>query len=240
MINVNRSRKKVSHLFAQDPLKENWTYALYIVDSIHFYNSCVMNSLRAFLLLWILFTLGRCECNPEPSPDDQLPAETQEGKNTFGCKVNGEVWLPRASIGLAIPAGVDLSYDPSFNGGTMSLKATRWYRDANDQNISTRDYIDVAIGQLNKPGQYSLNTADQQGIGDYSSGTQDERDKTKQTGCDYNEPGDTRTGTLTITKLNLINHILSGRFEFAITKTDSLPNCPRLIQVSEGRFDMRF
>lgn len=227
-------------MFAISSLKENWTYALYIVDSIHFYNSCAMNSLRAFLLLWILFILGRCECNPDPSPNDQLPAETQEGKNTFGCKVNEEIWLPRASVGLNIPAGVDLSYDPSFNGGTMSLKATRWYRDANNQSISTRDYIDVAISQLDKPGQYSLSTTDQQGIGDYSTSTQDERDKTKQAGCDYNWPGDTRTGTLTITKLDLTNHILSGHFEFALTKKDSLPNCPRIIRVTEGRFDMKF
>ncbi|GAB4045110.1 Riean_0653 family protein [Spirosoma jeollabukense] len=199
-----------------------------------------MKPIHVFTLLWLVFSLGRCSCNPEPAPSDQLPAETQEGKNTFGCRVNGDVWLPRASVGLAIPSGVDLSYDPGFDGGTMSLKATRWYRDAKDQLISTRDYIDVAIGQLVKPGQYSLNTVDKAGVGDYSTGTQDERDKTKQTTCIYNETGDTRVGSLTITKLDMAKRIMAGRFEFTITKKDSMPSCPKIIRITDGRFDMTF
>jgi hypothetical protein len=40
--------------------------------------------------------LASCELlNIKPKP--KLPPITSEGKNTFGCRVNGKVWLPEKS-----------------------------------------------------------------------------------------------------------------------------------------------
>lgn len=36
------------------------------------------------------------------SPKEELPPATQEGLNTFGCLVNGEVWVPKGSINPTI------------------------------------------------------------------------------------------------------------------------------------------
>jgi len=59
-----------------------------------------------FLLLLVL-TVQRCQCKkddtiPKPMPTPQpipcdtcLPAITTTGQNTFGCRVNGKVWLPQ-------------------------------------------------------------------------------------------------------------------------------------------------
>ncbi len=46
--------------------------------------------------LFVLFLITSCGSliNPEP----ELPPITMEGKNTFGCLVNGEVWLPKGDL----------------------------------------------------------------------------------------------------------------------------------------------
>jgi hypothetical protein len=42
------------------------------------------------------------EPEPDPTPTpctNCLPPITTEGKNTFGCKVNGKIWLPKGGGG---------------------------------------------------------------------------------------------------------------------------------------------
>jgi hypothetical protein len=57
--------------------------------------------MRNFLLFFSLTLLfGACELFPEAEPENTLPPITQVGANTFGCKVNGEVWLPKNEPGL--------------------------------------------------------------------------------------------------------------------------------------------
>ena len=61
-----------------------------------------------FLLLLVL-TVQRCQCKkddpiptpvPQPKPCDTcLPPITTTGQNTFGCRVNGTVWLPEGGSG---------------------------------------------------------------------------------------------------------------------------------------------
>jgi hypothetical protein len=56
----------------------------------------------------LTFSMVCClSCQKEPAPTatpieiidyNVLPPITHEGKNTFGCKVNGEVWVPRVEL----------------------------------------------------------------------------------------------------------------------------------------------
>ncbi|MBC7447292.1 MAG: hypothetical protein H7330_04480 [Hymenobacteraceae bacterium] len=46
---------------------------------------------RAFLPLALLLVLGGCK-KDDPKSIDRLPTATTEGKNTWGCLVNGEAW----------------------------------------------------------------------------------------------------------------------------------------------------
>jgi hypothetical protein len=64
--------------------------------------------------------------DPDPAkPEDQLPAATQTGANTFGCLVNGQPWLPSGNNGT--PNSVAL-YDPntsSYGGAQLNIAAYR-------------------------------------------------------------------------------------------------------------------
>ncbi|TKC00740.1 DUF6252 family protein [Pedobacter cryophilus] len=60
-----------------------------------------LKSLSLFLFIsFLLFTGMQCE-KDETNKEEVLPAETQTGKGTFGCLVNGEVWLPRGKFPYA-------------------------------------------------------------------------------------------------------------------------------------------
>jgi len=74
------------------------------METSHFLPSLRTLPFLVLLLLAAMFFFSACRDHPNPYPPDDpppvvdytvLPRITQEGKNTFGCKVNGEVWMPR-------------------------------------------------------------------------------------------------------------------------------------------------
>jgi hypothetical protein len=52
-----------------------------------------IKNLLLFFFATIFFSSLQCK-KDKNTPSTVLPPITQEGKNTFGCKVNGEVWVP--------------------------------------------------------------------------------------------------------------------------------------------------
>ncbi|MBC7447929.1 MAG: hypothetical protein H7330_07700 [Hymenobacteraceae bacterium] len=54
---------------------------------------------HAFLPLALLLVLGGCK-KDDPKPIDRLPAATTEGKNTWGCLVNGEAWMSSGATNM--------------------------------------------------------------------------------------------------------------------------------------------
>jgi hypothetical protein len=73
-----------------------------------------MKTLAFFSALLLLLTA--CE-RLAPQPVDQLPPATQEGANTFGCLVDGEVFLPKSESILHLP------YSASYGYGSRSGSA---------------------------------------------------------------------------------------------------------------------
>lgn len=66
----------------------------------------------------------RCE-KSNAEKIDELPAETQGGKNTFGCLVNGELWLPEGTFpysGLKVSSDYGSTLTASNSTGVMSLR----------------------------------------------------------------------------------------------------------------------
>lgn len=96
----------------------------------------------SLLICFLLFTGMQCKKTTDTNKQEVLPTETQTGAGTFGCLVNGKVWLP---IGKSfIPA---LSTTIQYN--ILSIHTNR-----DDQNLvmGVRDVLDI--------GEYNLKTND--------------------------------------------------------------------------------
>lgn len=102
-----------------------------------------------FLLLAFCFLLTtgmQCKKSSE-TPKEVLPAETQTGKGTFGCLVNGEVWLPKGNFPYS-----GLTATIQFGG--LNLMASK----SNEGiNIGIANIMDTKDYELNnKNAEYSI------------------------------------------------------------------------------------
>jgi hypothetical protein len=70
-----------------------------------------------FLIIVIVSFSLQCR-KDKVSNTIELPPITQEGKNTFGCRVNGKVWIPSFKCQLFGNQCAELAYSvhPQFNG----------------------------------------------------------------------------------------------------------------------------
>ena len=192
------------------------------VPFIHSLNFSTMKNTKILVGLLLAYSLNSCDflktsSNSTPKDDlTKLPPETQEGKNTFGCLVNGKVWR---------------------NQGVTSLYSDNLSITVTDQlTIGATKYIDnihqgIGIGhpQANKEGIYLLNGAN------YARYT----DVKKQ--CNYGLGNTPIEGKLEITKFQRteVNGgkrlIVAGRFHFTIISNE----CQDTIRVTDGRFDIK-
>lgn len=172
------------------------------------FNKPQILSLWLLALSFLLTTGMQCEKESNSFKNSQLPAITQEGKNTFGFLLNGEVWLPKAPI---LRSKLDLSYDPGYEGGTLNIVAYQYDGDFFKQ-------FSIGNKNINKLGEYPLL------VYYYDSKAQ----------CSYEINQNQPVGKIIITKLDLTgNGIISGKFEFKLEK-----NGCSTINATEGRFDM--
>ena len=173
---------------------------------------------RTFLFLIMIFLLSGTQACKKifPPPRPQLPPETQEGNNTFGCLVNGNVWRNECKLFLFCSPTLKAYY----GRGRLSINATKVAGEAGKDNTYIR--IDLDSGVFS-PGTFRL-AANPEGLGSYKL----------QKDCSY-VTDNLNTGTLEITRLDTINLIVSGRFGF----TAADPGCGTTA-ITEGRFDIRY
>ena len=181
-----------------------------------------------FLIALIIISLSACKKDKDkygpgtqPQPQ-QLPPITTEGKNTFGCLVNGEVWLPEVKPSQMFVYPLTSSYD---NIG-FRIDARKRIENLVFQKIS------MQIINLNDIGIYYLNSNSSIGSsGSFFNSLID---------CLYIT--DTlQIGKVEILKLDIPNKIISGTFEMNFYKSDiwGNPDCDT-IYITDGRFDVKF
>ena len=145
---------------------------------------------KVILVVFVAFiALTALQCEKEKQGIDGLPPITQEGKNTFGFLLNGEVWLPKGGL---LDQKLDLSYDPNYKGGTFNIIASQ----------NSDQYMALGNDGINQSGVYPLYV--------YFSDTSTE--------CDYLIDRTKSVGILTISKIDLTNKFISGTFEFKLEK----------------------
>lgn len=171
---------------------------------------------RFLCLLGLLLCLAQCRTK-DPAP--QLPPETTTGAMTFGCKIDGRVFVPR---NYYTRTGLYVQYvylGPGKGGGYfLNIPAVDWAADPIEGVSITTDSLLVQEGQT-----YSFKNAKGSVKAFYSSDVE------------YHklDPDD---GQLTITRFDAQQGIVSGRFNFVGTNKST----GRQVRVTDGRFDVRF
>jgi hypothetical protein len=154
---------------------------------------------------------------------DKLPAVTQIGAKTFGCLINGVAFIPDNGCSYLCTPAFNPSYENS-NGGLFAIKATL---NTGGLDKSLNIGIDTCIGV----GKYIFSTNKlnrRVAFNDY------------KTGADCitifsSDNGTVTNGFMDITKFDLSNGIISGTFEFTLSK-----NACETKTISNGRFDAKF
>jgi hypothetical protein len=153
----------------------------------------------------------------------KLPEATQTGSNTFGAKVNGIFWKPQG-FG-PFPANDIL--EATMSGHDITINARNFASSPNETEFQ------LTIFNVTAPGVYLFNKDVTHPNGAFSYGYYVKRNFTPK-----NEwlTSSTYTGTVTITRIDEVNMIVSGTFEFNAL---NIYNAPEPITVTEGRFDVK-
>ncbi|MBX3257964.1 MAG: hypothetical protein KF862_27785 [Chitinophagaceae bacterium] len=167
----------------------------------------------SFLLFACLFCLllSAAHCKKDHF---ELPPETTTGANTFGCKVNGKVFVPRDGNGQP---GLYCQYvylgEGEGGGWFLNIPAIDWRSD---------DGVGIATDSLQVEEGVTYDFKNQKGFPQAFYFKSEKYLKR-----------DTASGKLYITKHDKYNRILSGTFEFVGTN-----NSGQSVNVTEGRFDI--
>ena len=177
-----------------------------------------MKKILPIFLFIITLCSSQCKKTPPPVPSEpSLPEITETGANTFGCLVNGALFLPFKNTFNIYLREMDVSYYP----GTGLLNIT-------GNQISSDRYILKAVslsadGVL-EPGTYTLRQAFYSDVDTMSCNP-----------SGHFNLDSTLDNTLTITRFDTENRIVSGLFNFTASAND----CPPY-EITEGRFDLLY
>ncbi len=176
---------------------------------------------KLILLLLTTFTLSSCN-NDDDKPKtelEKLPPATQTGAQTFGCLIDGKAFVP-PKFGTNAPNAfyqlVGGAYTLSIYGSTdggPSLKSI---------NIGCLDMPLIQETSYLLKEELSNNY-----FGEYNIGG----------GITFSGATTTaKPGTLTITRFDPTNFIISGTFSFKGKEI----NTGETVEITEGRFDMQY
>jgi len=157
------------------------------------------------ILTFIVLTSSHCK---KPPLTPVLPPETQTGANTFGCKINNIIYIPRGS-------GNCYKYLVQYyrSDSTLLIKTNEGC--GAGLNIYLKNVFEVKDYQIFMPIDNAFL---------YSN---------SNTSCNwFDRTNSLQTGIITITRFDLLNKIVSGRF-YGVLKQSSCPD----VNITEGRFD---
>ena len=176
-----------------------------------------MKNILSAVLLLCLFASCKKEVN-------ELPPATETGAHTFGAKVNGEFWVPQG-FG-PIPANDKLEA-MIYPNGDLRIKAKNFASSPNETEF------EIFITGVTTTGTYLLNSNVSYPTFSASYGYFVKRKFTPEDEWLTNTGV---TGSVTITKLDLVNRIVSGTFQF---NAASIYTPSQILSVTEGRFDIK-
>lgn len=182
-----------------------------------------------FSVVFVFLFCASCKKNhpPKVSPPDTLPPITQIGANTFGCKINGQVWVPYYPCEVTWWSGTaELAYNiyPAYSTSMFQLRFS--LEAAKSENPYSGIFsIEPAFLRSDTTGSYVY------GIGNVAD-SMEIRFITNS--GDWIPSYFAKNYIFQITRLDTINKIISGIFSFTLYKSfsDSLV-------ITDGRFDLQ-
>lgn len=166
--------------------------------------------MKSILLALLLLSTTMC-IKKEPIPTI-LPEATTYGANTFGCRINNDIFIPKTTTPFS-PRAISWTFpDSPINFFRISARRST----NNDKDPTNRADVYFNIVSLTKIGPHSFNS----GSVEYK-------------GIEYDLDTASSKDEIFITKLDTVAKIVSGTFSFSATNNN------KTITVSEGRFDLK-
>ncbi|WCO03528.1 hypothetical protein [Psychroserpens ponticola] len=199
--------------------------------------------MRKLLIFFIIFSLYSCS-NDDDGTESSLPAITTEGKNTFGCKIDGETFLPRNNGGFS--AGYttvlraqyryyEYEYYGLEPGYHLAIRASNSLTDKNVSIELAASDEPIVTGQtypivLKTDGSISAEYG-------FSTNTQDPNNPNIYYYNSFNHiTTDEFNGEITFNLVDEENQIISGVFYFTCIN----PETDEIVEVLDGRFDIEY
>lgn len=178
-------------------------------------NQYIITMKYLYILFVFLSVLIFISCDDILDPDPpSLPEITTEGKGTYGCMVDGELWLPKGFL--------DFSGNPSASytelGGAFRLTA-KINTEAKEELLNCSVTLDsVGVFPLNIHSKFKK----------YESSENENY-------CEYNIDT-TMHHQIEILRLDKVEDIISGTFEF----TAICEEYQDTVRITDGRFDLNY
>ena len=175
--------------------------------------------MRWIPVMFMFFVLSACSKDVV-----ELPPVTETGENTFGARLDGSFWTP-AGFGIVPTAPV---LEARFIDDNIKINARNF-------SISpTETEFEIYLKNVTETGVYLLN----KNVSIYPKQTESYayHIKRKLRPIDQWVTNANFTGVVNITKVDRVNKIVAGSFEF---RAESMSNPGEFITVTEGRFDIK-
>ncbi|MCW3073047.1 MAG: hypothetical protein JWP69_116 [Flaviaesturariibacter sp.] len=169
-------------------------------------------------ILYLMLTSVSCKKHKD---SDKLPPITQIGANTFGCLVNGKVWVPKGYNGNGTP-NPRLSLDFFNSRNTFSIN-TYQFENNNPAGFISLSFLDTIIraGVYTYPDKMNFSVGWEKAIGSCFTQAFDTSVK--------------KWGEAILTKYDNTLRIASGTFNFKF----KAQTCDT-VYITSGRFDFKF
>jgi DNA-binding beta-propeller fold protein YncE len=157
-----------------------------------------------------------CDKGPDLTPI------TQEGKNTFSCKVNGKVWVPDATGSIFVTVKpINGGFYKNALNGTRNIEI-RAYKANQESIVLFLRTIDLGRHQLNQKTLLSGESFYPENYGYYFTNAKGGFVTSNQ-----------NTGWINISKADTATGIIAGTFEFVANNLNG-----ETISIADGRFDI--
>lgn len=170
------------------------------------------NTLLAVFFAGTICMGASCCKKDEPLEPEQptLPPETQTGEDTFGCLIDGKVWLPKGG-------GLLQTIERDYYYGSIIIGANK--RGTNGAN----ERININVTGIFSDTLFIIDNKNSQNF------------YYRQENPMY-YPDSNHIGEFHLKKLDTINNIMSGTFWFDAIDTTT----EKIVQIRDGRFDLKY